>query len=208
MSPNFKITLVDSNFKIEQNILKAMEDELKVILNKARPKIHAEIINLVIGALEACPEIQSLQGGKLQMDFGLSEDVTHEIIYAIANSTHVYFKNVRLYKKSASAALSVYIQPEDFRNILSLSGASVKTDKGQTIPWLEWLLTAGDAVLITQYHVDYGNYPKSRSGGAVMKPSGIFKVDSAFSGTAEDNFITRALEKKQDEILNIIRKSI
>lgn len=208
MSPNCKIKITDSNFKIEQNILKAMEDELKVSLNKSKPRIHSQIINLVIDALEVCPEIKSLQSGKLRTDFGLSDDPTHEIIYAIANSTYVYFKNIRLYKKSASAVLSIYIQPSDFRNLFALPGSSIQTDKGQTIPWLEWLLTAGDSILITDYHVDYGDFPSSRSGGAIMKPTGAFKVDSQFSGTASDNFITRALASKEKEILDIIRTNI
>lgn len=208
MSPNCKINILDSNFKIEQSILKALEDELKISLNKAKPRIHSEIINLTISALETCPEIQSLQNGKLRLDFGLDEDPTHELIYAIANSTYVYFKNIRLYKKSASAVLSVYIQPNDFRNLFSLQGSSIQTENGQIIPWLEWLLTAGDAVVVTEYHVDYGDYATSRSGGAIMKPKGIFKVDSAFSGTQDNNFITRALDNKKEEILNIIRNSI
>lgn len=202
------IRILDSNEKISANILAASESELKNIFAKAKVKIQSQVTNLVVEALSSCPEILSLQSGKLKYDFGLDFDPTQEIIYGIANSTYVYFKNFKLLKTKATSVLSIYVQPEDFRNILGSSSAIVTTDNGTILPWLQWLLLEGDAIIITQYHVDYGSYPNSRSGGAIMKPSGIFKVDSQFSGTVDDNFITRALEKYQEKIVDIIRTSI
>jgi predicted ribosome-associated RNA-binding protein Tma20 len=162
----------------------------------------------MIKALSDSPEILSLQSGSLKYDFGLNFDPTQEIIYAVANSTYVYFKNFRFNKNSVTNVLSVYIQPEDFRNLLNSGSAQVITSDGVVIPWLYWLLTAGDAVVVTQYHVDYGSYNASRSGGAIMKPGGVFKVDSEFSGTVDDNFITRAIKGYESQITDIIRTSL
>jgi hypothetical protein len=120
----------------------------------------------------------------------------------------VYFKYFRFTKTGATSVLSVYIQPEDFQNLFSLPSAVTETEKGAVLPWLQWLLTAGDAILIVDYHVSYGPYPTSRSGGGIMTNGGVFKVDSQFSGTQDNNFITRALEKKQKEILSIIERSV
>jgi len=208
MNLNARIKIIDSKNKIEGNILKSCENELKNIFSKARPKIHSAVINLVIEALQKSPEIISLQTGTLKTDFGLDFDPTETIIYAIANSTYINFKGFRLNKNSVTNILSVYIQPSDFKNILSMSDASVLTDKGQSLPWLEWLLLEGDAIIVTEYHVEYGAYESSRSGGAIMKPSGVFRVNPAYSGTAENNFITRALASYGDQIKEIVRKSI
>lgn len=205
---NFKLKIVDSNAKIEKSILAASETEIKAIFQKAKTKIHARIINLVVDALSRSPEIISLQSGSLKYDFGLDTDPTQEIIYAVANSTYVYFKNFKFNKNTVTNILSVYIQPEDFRNLLTSGFAQTITNNGQVLPWLTWLLTAGDSIIITQYHVDYGMYASSRSGGAIMKPGGAFKVDSEFSGTIDNNFITRAIKGYEGEITDIIRNSL
>jgi hypothetical protein len=205
---NGKIKIKESNLELERRILATSQVEIKKIFQKSKIKIHAAVINLVVEALSNCPEIVSLRSGKLRADFGLSEDHTTDIIYAIANSVYVYFKDFKFSKTTVNNVLSIYIQPKDFLNLLGQNFANVTTEKGEVLPWLKWLLTEGDAIIISQYHVDYGNYDSSRSGAAIMKPSGFFKVDSAYSGVEEDNFITRALERYQDRIFEIVRNSL
>jgi len=41
-----------------------------------------------------------------------------------------------------------------------------------------------------------------------MVPKSIFKVNSSFSGTEDDNFITRALANYDKELATIVEKSI
>lgn len=201
---NFKI--LDSNVKIEANILESLYAGAKLLLTKAKPRIESEIKSLVRKALQDSPEIYSLQSGKLKFDFGLSSDPTQQIIESIVGSTYVYFKNFKLSRSGYSNVLSVYIQPDDFSNLLNSSFATVMTEKGVELPWLNWLLTQGDSILVSQHHVSYGASLDSRSGGAIMKLGGVFKVDSQFSGTQDNNFITRALEKYQDQIVDTIGK--
>lgn len=203
---NGKFKIIDSTAKIEANIFKSLYDGMKLLLTRAKPKIESQIKNLVREALIKSPEISSLQSGKLKFDFGLDSDPTGQIIESIVNSVHVYFKDFKLSKSGYSNTLNVYIQPSDFNNLLTLSVANQITEKGVELPWLSWLLTAGDAIIITQYHVEYDSV--GRSGGAHMIPGGIFKVDSAFSGTIDNNFITRSLEGYEDAISDILRKNI
>ena len=198
----------DSTLKIEKEILKACEAEMKLIFRKSVYKIQADIINLMVEALSQSPEILSLQSGKLKFDFGLDFDPTEVIIYAIANSTTVNFNNFSFGKSIANNVLTINIQPDDFRNVLNLREASVLTDKGAALPWLEWLLTAGDSIIITNYHVEYRPSPSSRSGSAIMVPKGVFKVDSGFSGNVQNNFITRAIDSRQDEIIEIVGRNL
>jgi hypothetical protein len=203
-----KLIIKESNNELERRTLASSQVEIKKIFQKAKVKIHAEIINLVVEALSSCPEIQSLRSGKLRSDFGLPNDVTEEIVYSIANSTYVYFRDFQFTKATVENLLSVYIQPSDFKNLLNSDFAMVETDKGELLPWLKWLLLEGDSIIINQYHVSYGTYPTSRTGEAIMLPGSVFKVDSQFSGTAEDNFITRALDRYEDRISEIVRTSL
>lgn len=205
---NLNIKLLDSNVKITGNILKSMSRELKLLIGRKKPRIESLIKEVVKEAISSCPEIQSLKTGSLRLDFGLDYDPTEEIINSIVAATYVYFKEFKLSLSGASNVLSIYIQPSDFDNLLSSPVANVITEKGTLLPWLEWLLTAGDATVVIGYSVQYGIYENSRSGGAIMIPNGFFRVDSAYSGTVEDNFITRALEKYSDKIQEVIRNNI
>lgn len=205
---NGKIKILDSDIVIQRKILDSLKSGLKLIFNKSRSKIESEVRNIVVEAISNCPEIQSLRAGKLRLDFGLSDDPTSEIIYAIANSTFVSFKDFKLQASGTSVALNIYVQPSDFQNLLSLPSSNVSTEAGDSLPWLQWLLTAGDAIIITGYSVEYKTSPNSRSGGAIMVPNGVFKVDSSFSGTVEDNFISRAINKYQDRIREAVEKNL
>jgi hypothetical protein len=202
---NFKI--VDSYNKIYDNINAAIQKEIRANLVKSLPKIRADVINLTIEALENSPEIRSLSGGKLKFDFGLDFDPTSDIVYAIANSVDIKIKNSNVGKSELQSFLTIYIQRSDFKNLLSLEVASVVTEKGAQLPWLEWLLLAGDAILVSEYSVKYGSFEASRSGGAIMVPVGVFQVDPSFSGTADNNFITRALSRYSDKISQILEKN-
>jgi hypothetical protein len=203
------IKILDSDAVIQKNLLDSMQSALKLLFNKARPKIESDVKAVIVDALSVCPEILSLKSGKLKYDFGLSSDPADDIIYAVANSTYVSFRNFSLKLNGTSVAFNIFIQPSDFQNLLSLDLASVTTEKGESLPWLSWLLTAGDAIIIDSYSVKYDTAnPKSRSGGAIMIPNGFFKVDSSFSGTEDDNFITRALNRYQNRIIESVEKNL
>jgi hypothetical protein len=90
------------------------------------------------------------------------------------------------------------MQPSDYSNILSLPVSQQVIDGG-SIPWLEWLLTLGDAVIIANFGVEYG--PFGRTGRAHMLESAKpFKVNSSFSGTPNNNFVTRAIQTVSQQI--------
>jgi len=85
----------------------------------------------------------------------------------------------------------------------------VVTEKGESLPWIEWLLKRGDDIIISDYHVVEGDH--GRTGMATMKPGGNYKVsrvNPSFSGTEDDNFVTRALDGKEMEIANILASSL
>ena len=79
--------------------------------------------------------------------------------------------------------------------------------EGGRIPWLNWLLTAGDSILIANFGVEFGSY--GRTGKARMSGNfAPYKVHSSFSGTPDNNFITRAIAAVYPQIKEIIRKEL
>ena len=97
------------------------------------------------------------------------------------------------------------MQPSNFANLLSLPEASQPIEGG-SLPWLSWLLTAGDSIIIANFGVEFGSFPQSRTGGARMaQKAAPYKVNSAFSGTEDDNFITRSISVASGEIRRIIK---
>ena len=201
--------IIDSTKKIMNNIVSAAKEFIMKNVKAKKPMMDAEIKMIIRQALSSCPEIESLRSGRLKVAFGLPDDPTDTIINAICDS--VYSNIITGAGNSTTLDLSVmvYISPTNLSYLLNMPEASIITEKGRQIPWLSWLLTRGNDVLITGYMVRY-EIGKGRSGGGFMmktvKKPRVFKVDSEFAGTEEDNFITRALDPKREEILNALRK--
>ncbi len=79
--------------------------------------------------------------------------------------------------------------------------------KNGNLPWLKWLLTLGDAIIIADYGVQYG--PFGRTGEARMtRKYAPFKVNTKYSGTADNNFISKALGNYSSEIQQVIVKAL
>ena len=54
-----------------------------------------------------------------------------------------------------------------------------RSSKVSQINWLMWMLYPKERGWFSGYHVSLGDYPKSRTGGAIMKPHGRFGISSA-----------------------------
>ena len=171
-------------------------------------RISRDIGTLTRELITSSPEIQSLKGGVLKGDFGIpkGEDPTGAIIDAIVNSVDIIHTIVSSGGSGLTGGITVNIQPQSFSNLLSLPGVKVITKKGTVLPWLEWLLTFGDRIIITEYHVDHDT--SGRSGLASMASGGTFRVNPSFSGTTENNFISRAFQGSENRIASIIKRHI
>jgi len=204
---SISLKLIDSPALIEKKILKAIIDEANKGFLRSVTKAKEPIKVIIRNALETCPEISSLNGGTLRADFGIprGKDVTTEIVNSIADSVTFMTQKFSLRGNDIGGGVTVGIQPSSFVNLLGIG--VTETENVGNIPWLQWLLTAGDSIIIADFGVDYGPY--GRSGMARMTVSRRpFKVDTAFSGTSDNNFITRALEPKGPEIEKAIIRSL
>jgi hypothetical protein len=207
MTSNVYIILKESDALIQKKINAALSKELNNSLNKSLKRIQQAVKSIVRSAIDSSPEIASLRGGTLKLDFGLVGDHTMDIVNAISNSVFVTMKPVKLAGNSISGGISVAIQPDDYSLLLSLPASRQLTERGVSLPWLDWLLNLGDTLIIADFGVQYGPY--GRTGGAHMiSKNRPYKVDTRYSGTASDNFITRALSRSHKQIGEAIVTSI
>jgi|TARA_B100000287_G_scaffold426490_1_gene474485 hypothetical protein len=199
--------LTESVAQIEKKIMRAIVDEANATFLKSVSRSLEPIRVIVRAAIQSCPEIASLNAGTLRADFGIpaGKDATTEIVNSIANSVTFMTQKFSLKGKNITGGLTVGIQPTSFVNLLGIGNTELES--GGSIPWLQWLLTSGDSIIIADFGVKYGPYGRSGMGAMTMKQR-PFKVDSSFSGTSTDNFITRALAPKAGQIEKAIIRSL
>ena len=152
------------------------------------------------------PEIQSLLVGgqnSLSAMFGLTDSQSNkaveEILDAVGDSLVIKIDKL---DKRLKGVIEFYFQPINFSNLLTLNSGHTKTLKGLDLHWMDWLLLQGDTVIVVGYNYVPSN--KGISGNGTMEVGGSFRVPPQFSGTASNNFITRAFENKEKEIQSIL----
>ena len=203
------IKIKESERTIARLLREAIRSEVDDRLNEAEENIKRDVKALTRDLLANQPEIQSLKNGKLKADFGIpkGEDPTPAIIESIVNTLEIELRMSTSGTSPKIGGLSIYIQPKNFANLLYLSGVTVTTKKGTVIPWLQWLLTAGDKILVVDYHVEYKS-GTGRSGLGTMKGGDTFRVNPSFSGTVDNNFISRTFQGAENRLSDIIRRHI
>jgi hypothetical protein len=203
-SMSITIKLLDSDAKISADINKALAKEINKSLQKSQRKVISEIKALIPGWIRQQPEIASLREdgvrGSLNAQFGLlsntSDDVVDQIITSVASSVEVTIKPITTITKSPVVVFS--IQPITFENLLGIPLGKVTTLKGTVLNWLEWLLLLGNSTII--YGYSYQPDGTGRSGGGTMQGGSVFRVPPQFVGTANNNFVNRAVSKRDREL--------
>ena len=197
------IRILESDRQISALINRGLATAFDRTMRQNLPAFSIRMRAIVGNALYNSQEIQSLSGGTLMADFGLTFDPSHSIVSSVISSLHISPRRTPSSAATISGGFDLTMQPSDYANLLSLPAAQQIIDGG-SIPWLEWLLTLGDAVILANFGVEYG--PFGRTGRAHMTPnSKPFKVNSSFSGSPDNNFITRAIQTASREIETAIR---
>ena len=200
------LKLVESDNVITAKIYKAYAKELEKHFRSVSGSLLSSLRPIITSALSSSPEIQSMSGGLLQADFGLTSNPGQSIVSSIVSTLALKTEKVSTNGKIITGGFTVVMQPQDYSNLFSLPVAT-QIIEGGSLPWLKWLLTLGDTIIIANFGVEYGPY--GRTGRARMtEESRPFKVNSAFSGTVDDNFITRAIQRSKSQIINAIIKAV
>ena len=187
------IQILESAKEIEKNINAAIANHINGIISREQNNIVNKVKLLIPSWLESQPEIKSLRSNSINSlvgQFGISGDtnaVVDSIITSVKDATSVKFVK---YSNNLKGGLELQFQPSTFSNLLGLS-AGHTVYKGGDLHWLDWLLLRGDNIIVTnfQYNPSSG-FGRSNLGN--MVGGGSFRVPPEFSGTKDNNFITRA----------------
>ena len=197
------IKILESVATIQKEINIALSRQVNKRLTKAANKVRSQVIPVIQTALISSPEISSLSGGTLRGEFGLTSDPSSQLVSAIVDSLEVRVTPVNA---NLNGGFTLVMQPSNFANLFSLSSAEQPIEGG-SIPWLKWLLTLGDSVIIADFGVEFGAHGRTGQARMARKPA-PYKVNSAFSGTPDNNFITRAIDRVFPQIQEIIRRAL
>ena len=204
------IKLLDYNQAIQQKILKALLPDCKKAMNNAMSYMKNNLPIIIQNAIFNSPEYVSLVSGTLRLELGIP-DASSKINGLINTwiSNIVYdVKPPAITSKQIIGKFTVRAIKSDFSDVLGSNYAYVMDNlRGYSLPWLEWLLLDGSKTIISSYDVFFGPNPRSRTGGAVMKLSTSGWKISEFSGTQDNNWITRALDTTSQDVENLLQKA-
>lgn len=205
------INILESNDEISQKILKALLPEVTKYFNKAFNQCKKEIITIVSNAIIASPEYQSIMSGKLKYEFGLPDSTSRlSSILSFWKYLDIQYDKPKIVKNQINSYFTLSMIRADYSDVLSSAAAVFKTEKGTDLEWLRWLLLFGDKVIIKDYSVEIGPNPRSRTGNAVMvgNTKGRWSVPPEFSGTSQNNWITRAIDSVDSSINELLNKCL
>ena len=197
--------------------MQAIADHNNSIAIKIAADVTETIKPLVYDAVHDCHEMQALRSSDLRAAMGLNppqaRDVSKQIAESVSSSLIV--ESGKVTPKNLSTMISIYVQPAGLDNVLSVGGSTVDytstEGKQVTIPWLDWLLTEGDRILVSGFSLELGQgLGRSWGGRMVEAPTGSWRIEPQYAGTLTDNFVTRALAEKKLEsaISKEIMKSV
>lgn len=212
MSIGITVSIKESVDKIERMILEQIRDTIKPAIIIAANSISKSIKETIYSSIVNQPEWQSLKYGKLRVDFGIPDSINiDELLNIWINDFDIKVNPPKIINKQISGTITISIIEQSQRKVLDSSVSEIQS-KGGKVYWLEWLLFAGDNIVVKDYHVIYNlneiQQSYSRTGEGLMVRGNDFKVDSIYSGTIDNNFITRSLEQIGDDINKITLKEV
>lgn len=211
---NLKFNIIQSAKEIANKITAAVVKTINKRFAPSRTSVEIEVKELFRHYLMMQPEYTELSSSNSQLVFELglvdSQNKINTIIDIIVESVDVRFIPFGFGVGKLKGGYEIGLLKPDLSEILNVPEAYQETDKGENLPWLEWLLTMGDRVIISTHRVLLGDfsYPPSRTGGAIMVKPGKWRMPAEFSGRPENNFITRAARDMQgplqEKLVNVL----
>lgn len=208
----FSLKLLENTSDITTIILNNLKIQIEKTINKALPSIERDIKALIKTSLMSEPEYSSLIAGSLRAELGISNvsDVDN-VVQAMVDTLNISQNSINVSNNGLSGGFKLtMIKSDDISGIIYSDSANVvDSERGYSLPWLEWLLLKGNETLVQNYNVNYTNSSRSRSGMALMVKSDTnWRVPPAFAGKINNNWTTRAIIKSNAQITSIIKSNI
>lgn len=208
---NFSLKILENNGELIKNILQTLLPDISNYMDSVVKTIQNELPIIIQNAIISSPEYDSILGGQLKYEFGLidSSSKLDALLNLWTSNLNIQYSSPRIAGNQIKSQLSVSMIKTDFSDVLGSDYANmVDKDRGYSLPWLQWLLLDGNQILVPQSSVIFGPNPRSRTGFAIMANGGGWRVPSELSGTANDNWITRAIEASYETINNFLEKAL
>ena len=192
-----------------QEFRKKIIESIKYNYRKVYPQIKKAVRSLVVDEFNTAyfshPTVRSLQTGDLKAEFGLqfAPVKVFQIYEAFVKSLQV---NIGADKTNSVLNMRIEMARSDFQDALRLDAAyqtwtdsAGQTVVGEPLPWLEWLITEGDNLIISDYRFSTRVTGRSNLPG-IMVPGAGWRVPSEHSGTLEHNFLTEVFDKVREGV--------
>lgn len=205
--------IIESDSEIRNRILTALLSDVQNTFNKSIPQIQNKLEALIREAIINEPEYTSLVGGQLRAELGIPDAVSkvQDLLDLWIANIQVDITPFKITNLGLSGGFSINCIRSDFSDVLSSSAAEVQDQiRGYSLPWLSWLLLEGGKILVKDHTVVIGPNNASRTGDAIMRNTmrSSWRVPPEFAGTVKDNWITRAIDKLEDSVLDIFKNTI
>jgi hypothetical protein len=206
--------------QFKDKVLRAMYYELSRKLGSAafRNDVRRESRAILEEELRAQDAYQSMvaEDGRLRRELGVADNVSamESLVRDWSQSTIVTVGRPRILgSRLVGTIVQVKSVQADYQDVLEKAYASYVTERGDEIPWLNWLLTRGVDLLVFDHVVWRPPVPTaaSRTGtNTIMKKSkgGAWGVPERFAGVADNNFCTKAIEKALPRIGQVIEQQV
>ena len=205
------IKILESTNIIRRKILESIVEDMNKLFSQSLKSIDNKLKSLTREFIKSTITYASLDGGVLAAHFGLPQGGEKaridSIISTINNNIEVKFDGFKRAGNSISGGVNIGILLSSFADILNLPEAVVTTERGQQLPWLQWLLLEGNRIIITDYEIRL-KVGKGRSGGGIMvrEEAGIWRVPPEYAGTDVNNWLTNSLSSNITQYQSRITK--
>ena len=206
------VSLLESDSVIRQQIFQSLKQDLTNVMARSRIAILDKIKIALDQALKEEPEYSSLSNGDLRLQFGIPDPTdVDQVVQKLAETVDIKMTPITVSSLGLKGGFTLTaLKSDDMGGVVSDSSAMVNdSERGYSLPWLEWLLYKGNEIIVRKFDVELGPNPNSRTGMAVMVGSNNnWRVPPAFVGTITNNWTTRAIDRIENQVGNIIQKTI
>ena len=202
--------------ELERKLIKELDKILNKSMIKSAKELTPIVQEIIKKSLLESEALKALSNGDLIGEFGITSSTAATVAEQIALSVSqtVIVNPIRVSLRTKKGGISLKVQPSNLQNVLSIPNGSYtyysrRYKKNVTINWLDWFLTKGDAIIVAKFYFEESG-GAGRSGMGSMQKGGSWRVRPEYSGTLEDNAITRALQSKntKDQIIKSIEQVI
>lgn len=212
----FSVQLLDSPQIIERKIQEVCDKLIVRVLNGLSPdRILERFKPLVIKNIEASQTYQDIIGEDSELRGALGVPEPEPTLKRFIN---ILLDNLD-YSVNKNNLTFVLLRP-GYEGIADEAAFQIQNEgpAGGVIPWLKWMLTAGDSIIIKDYQVKFGNYtnkisygkPVSRTGLAVMveETGSFWSIPPEYHAFVDKNFVTEAIESLEQPFFEIVKDEI